>query len=89
MMAVGGMAAIMFICLLALVFCCCRRGSKRKSSKSLASSSLQGLEMNSLLRKPGQPKAPEIPLANVQFFTELGEGAFGKRHINSVLFKQN
>lgn len=44
----------------------------------MTSGSLQGLEMNSLLRKPGMSKAPEIPFANVQFYQELGEGAFGK-----------
>ena len=40
--------------------------------------SMQALEMNSLLRKPGQVKAPEIPIMNVQFYQELGEGAFGE-----------
>jgi len=34
--------------------------------------------MNTLLRKQGQTKAPEIPLSHLQFFHELGEGAFGK-----------
>jgi len=75
----AGMSAILFVCLITLLICCCRKARKgKKNSKSLTSGSLQGLEMNSLLRKPGQPKAPEIPLANVQFYQELGEGAFGE-----------
>jgi hypothetical protein len=40
------------------------------------------------LRKPGQPKAPEIPLSNVQFFQELGEGAFGKYNYKNQTYLQ-
>lgn len=60
--------------------------SSRSSTKSVGGStlggrngSLQELEMNSLLRGgKNNPKAPEVPLQHLQFFQELGEGAFGK-----------
>ncbi|CAG7786273.1 unnamed protein product, partial [Allacma fusca] len=90
LVAAGGLAAVVLLLLLVLLICCCRRGCKSKKStgKSLSSvGSMQALEMNSLLRKPGQAKAPEIPISNVQFYQELGEGAFGKVYKGDAIFR--
>lgn len=58
------------------------------ATKSVGSrGSMQGLEMSSLLRKSGQTKAPEVPIGNVQFLQELGEGAFGKVYKGEAILR--
>ncbi|CAL8125621.1 unnamed protein product [Orchesella dallaii] len=85
----GGVAALLLMMFLICIICCCKRGrSKMSATKSVGSrGSMQGLEMSSLLRKSGNPKAPEIPIGNVQFLQELGEGAFGKVYKGEAILR--